>query len=99
MNNYIYFLILRKLGPVHIRICELIVYLIIILFYKKLDLSFLIILIFEFVLIISILIYLEIIEFGIFGLNKNIKYQNELREREQKKLIEENEDELIINVN
>lgn len=53
----------------------------------------------EFVLTVSILIYLEIIEFGIFGLNKNIKYQIELREREQMKLIEENEDELIINVN
>lgn len=75
------------------------VFIIIILFYKKLDLSFLIILILEFVLIVSILIYLEIIEFGIFGLNKNIKYQIELREREQMKLIEENEDELIINVN
>lgn len=75
------------------------VFIIIILFYKKLDLSFLIILILEFVLTVSILIYLEIIEFGIFGLNKNIKYQIELREREQMKLIEENEDELIINVN
>ena len=75
------------------------VFIIIILFYEKLDLSFLIILILEFVLIVSILIYLEIIEFGIFGLNKNIKYQIELREREQMKLIEENEDELIINVN
>ena len=75
------------------------VFIIIILFYKKLDLSFLIILILEFVLTVSILIYLEIIEFGIFGLNKNIKYQIELREREQMKLIEKNEDELIINVN
>ncbi len=90
---------LRILGPVHIKICELTVYLIIILIYKKYDLSFLIILILGFVLIISIRINLEIIEFGIFGLNKNIKYQIELREREQKKLIEENEDELIINVN
>ena len=50
------------------------VFIIIILFYKKLDLSFLIILILEFVLTVSILIYLEIIEFGIFGLNNNIKY-------------------------
>ncbi len=95
LYNYIYFLILRKLGPVHIRICELTVYLIIILIYKKYDLSFLIILILEFILIFSILLYLEIIELGFCGLNKNIKYQIELREREQIKLIEENEDELI----
>ena len=71
------------------------VFIIIILFYKKLDLSFLIILILEFILIFSILLYLEIIELGFCGLNKNIKYQIELREREQIKLIEENEDELI----
>ena len=71
------------------------VFIIIILFYEKLDLSFLIILILEFILIFSILLYLEIIELGFCGLNKNIKYQIELREREQIKLIEENEDELI----
>ena len=92
--NYIYFLILRKLGPIHIRICELTVYLIIFSINTQLDLTFLIKSIFIFLLIISILIYLEIIELRFCSLNKNIKYQIELREKEHMKLIEKDENEI-----
>ena len=73
---YFHFHVIKKLGPIHSTIIDIISYCIIKLYYHSLPYNNIINL---FLCIISLLIYLEIIELNFCGLNENIKIEIEER--------------------
>ena len=73
---YFHFHVIKKLGPIHSTIIDIISYCIIKLYYHSLpynDIIYLLLYLF------SLLIYLEIIELNFCGLNENIKIEIEKR--------------------
>ena len=77
---YCHYTIIKNLGPIHSTIVDTISYCIIKLFYHSLHYNDIIYL---FLCIISLLIYLEIIELNFCGLNENIKIKIEERAKKE----------------